>query len=126
MALDGEGRLVFVNTLFSCLATLSESHSFAPSWRPPFVSRLAAEDRCHMNGLAMREGEPAYVTAVSESDVADGWRERRQDGGAARAWRAWPEWRGAVRESDAPDARDAPALPDARSLWAGAAVCADV
>lgn len=81
MALDGEGRLVFVNTLFSCLATLSESHSFTPSWRPPFVSRLAAEDRCHMNGLAMRDGEPAYVTAVSESDVADGWRERRRDGG---------------------------------------------
>jgi uncharacterized protein (TIGR03032 family) len=39
------------------------------------------EDRCHLNGLAMSDGEPAYVTAVSESDVADGWRDRRTGGG---------------------------------------------
>ena len=71
----GGGRLVFVNTLFSCLATVSEKQSFLPLWRPPFVSKLAAEDRCHLNGLAMRGGKPAWVTAVSESDVADGWRE---------------------------------------------------
>ena len=73
--------MLFVNTLFSCLATTSETHSFAPLWRPPFVSRLAAEDRCHLNGLAMRDGRAAYVTAVSRSDVADGWRDRREGGG---------------------------------------------
>lgn len=50
-------------------------------WQPAFVSKLAAEDRCHLNGLAMRNGQPAYVTAVSQSDVADGWREHRNDGG---------------------------------------------
>ena len=81
MALDAEGRLVFVNTLFSCLATTSETHSFVPLWQPPFVTKLAAEDRCHLNGLAMKDGKPAYVTAVSESDVADGWRDKRVDGG---------------------------------------------
>ena len=81
MALDAEGRLVFVNTLFSCLATTSETHSFVPLWQPPYVTKLAAEDRCHLNGLAMKDGKPAYVTAVSESDVADGWRDRRVDGG---------------------------------------------
>ena len=37
--------------------------------------------RCHLNGLALVDGEPAYVTAVSRSDVPSGWRERRQDGG---------------------------------------------
>jgi uncharacterized protein (TIGR03032 family) len=42
---------------------------------------LAAEDRCHLNGLALRDGQPRYVTAVSQSDVADGWRDRRTDGG---------------------------------------------
>ena len=47
LALDGQGRLVFVNTLFSCLATVSETASFAPLWKPPFITRLAAEDRCH-------------------------------------------------------------------------------
>ena len=73
--------LIFVNTLFSCLATISEQHSFIPLWTPPFISRLAAEDRCHLNGLAMRDWQPRYVTAVSQSDVAEGWRDKRLDGG---------------------------------------------
>ena len=81
VTVDRDGRVVFVNTLFGCLATLSDRHSFAPIWKPPFLSRLAAEDRCHMNGLAMENGQPKYVTAVSQSDVADGWRDRRRDGG---------------------------------------------
>lgn len=81
LAVDRDGRLLFVNTLFSCLATVSDRHSFVPLWQPPFVSRLAAEDRCHLNGLALRDGQPAFMTAVSESDVADGWRDRRRDGG---------------------------------------------
>ncbi len=82
IAPDHLGRPVFVNTLFSCLATVSETHSFVPLWHPPFISRLAAEDRCHLNGLAMGEdGKPAYVTAVATSDVADGWREHRAGGG---------------------------------------------
>jgi uncharacterized protein (TIGR03032 family) len=81
IALDGEGKPVFVNTLFSCLARPSETHSFAPIWRPRFISRLAAEDRCHLSGLATRGGRPAYVTLVGPSDVADGWREHRRGGG---------------------------------------------
>jgi uncharacterized protein (TIGR03032 family) len=81
LAVDAGGRVVFVNTRFSCLAALSERASFTPLWRPPFVSRLAAEDRCHLNGLAMDQGRPRYVTAVSTSDVTDGWRDRRRDGG---------------------------------------------
>lgn len=81
MAVDGEGSVVMVNTLFSCLAAPSASHSFRPLWQPLFISRLAAEDRCHLNGLAMRDGRPGWVTAVSTSDAADGWRERRRDGG---------------------------------------------
>ena len=81
VAVDGGGRVVFVNTLFGCLATLSQTASFAPLWQPSFLSRLAAEDRCHLNGLAMAGGKPRYVTAVSQSDVADGWRDRRGDGG---------------------------------------------
>jgi len=74
-------QLIFVNTLFSCLATVSETHSFIPIWQPPFISKLAAEDRCHLNGLAMKDSKPKYVTAVSQSDVAEGWRDYRVDGG---------------------------------------------
>ncbi|MEX2470331.1 MAG: DUF4915 domain-containing protein, partial [Pseudohongiellaceae bacterium] len=54
MAVDRNGGLVFVNTLFGCLATLSDTHSFKPLWRPAFISKLVAEDRCHLNGLAMK------------------------------------------------------------------------
>jgi uncharacterized protein (TIGR03032 family) len=81
VALDAAGRRIFVNTLFSCLAAPSETHSFRPVWKPPFISKLAAEDRCHLNGLALRDGAPAYVTAVSTTDVYEGWREHRHDGG---------------------------------------------
>jgi uncharacterized protein (TIGR03032 family) len=81
IGVDGAGRPVFVNTLFSCLATVSESHSFRPLWRPPFISRLAAEDRCHLNGVATDGGGPRYATSVSVSDVADGWRDHRVAGG---------------------------------------------
>lgn len=78
---DGVIAPIFVNTLHSCLATPSDHASFRPLWRPPFISRLAPEDRCHMNGLAMEGGRPACVSAVSVSDVADGWRDHRRDGG---------------------------------------------
>ena len=82
VALDGDGRVIFVNTLFSCLATISDTHSFVPLWQPGFISKLAAEDRCHLNGLAMDGGRARYVTAVGQTDVADGWRDRRHDGGS--------------------------------------------
>lgn len=78
---DADGDVVFVNTKFGCLATLSDRHSFRPLWRPPFVSQLVPEDRCHLNGLAMVAGQARYVSAVSRSDVIDGWRDQRRDGG---------------------------------------------
>jgi uncharacterized protein (TIGR03032 family) len=81
LTVEDSGRVVFVNTLFGCLATPSDTHSFIPLWKPPFISKLAAEDRCHLNGLALENGRAKYVTAVSQSDVADGWRDRRHDGG---------------------------------------------
>ena len=81
VALDGAGRPVFANTLFSCVAAASDTHSFQPLWQPRFISRLAAEDRCHLNGLAMENGMPRFATLVGPSDVADGWRAHRTEGG---------------------------------------------
>lgn len=81
VGVDSQGRVIFVNTKYSCLATLDASASFRPIWKPPFVSKLAPEDRCHLNGLAMADGKPRYVTAVSRSDIVNGWRERRHEGG---------------------------------------------
>ena len=81
LGIDAAGRLLFVNTKYSCLATDSVVHSFKPVWRPPFISRLAPEDRCHLNGLAMENGVPRFVTSVSTTDIVDGWRNERRDGG---------------------------------------------
>jgi uncharacterized protein (TIGR03032 family) len=81
IAVEAGGRVIFVNTKFGCLATLSDRASFTPLWRPPFLSKLVPEDRCHLNGLALVDGRARYVTAVSSSDVTDGWRDRRRDGG---------------------------------------------
>jgi uncharacterized protein (TIGR03032 family) len=81
MAWAGDGELWFVNTLFSCLCTLDEVSSFVPRWRPRFVSHLALEDRCHLNGLGMRDGRPRYLTALGETNTEQGWRANKRDGG---------------------------------------------
>lgn len=81
IGIDGNGRPIFINTRFNCLAATDPRHSFREVWRPPFISALVDEDRCHLNGLAMDNGEAAYVTAVSRSDTIDGWRDRRDNGG---------------------------------------------
>jgi len=81
IVIDGQGRILFVNTDFSCLATLDPNYSFVPIWRPPFIRKLVAEDRCHLNGLALHDGQPTYITACSQTDDAAGWRNHRLDGG---------------------------------------------
>ncbi|MEG3977971.1 TIGR03032 family protein [Microcoleus sp. herbarium8] len=81
VAVDSSGQVIFISTLLNCLATVSDRHSCKPLWKPPFISQYINEDRCHLNGLAMVEGKAKYVTASSQSDVVDGWRDRRQNGG---------------------------------------------
>jgi uncharacterized protein (TIGR03032 family) len=75
------GEVWLVNTLFSCLCTPHEGYNFAPRWRPPFITQLVPEDRCHLNGLALVEGRPGYVTAVAETDTRQGWRPAKGTGG---------------------------------------------
>jgi uncharacterized protein (TIGR03032 family) len=74
-------ELWVVNTRFSCLCTLDSRYSFVPKWRPKFVSALAPEDRCHLNGMGLRDGRPRYVTALGETDGAGAWRENKARGG---------------------------------------------
>jgi uncharacterized protein (TIGR03032 family) len=76
-----EPELWFVNTRFSCLSTRSNTHSFVPRWRPPFITALAPEDRCHLNGLCMVEDRPAFVTALGTTDTSGGWRANKKNGG---------------------------------------------
>jgi uncharacterized protein (TIGR03032 family) len=81
IVVDDKQQIIFANTLFSCLATVSDTHSFKPLWQPPFISKLAAEDRCHLNGLAVKDGKPKYVSIISQADVNEGWRQQRANGG---------------------------------------------
>lgn len=81
MEYDADGLPWFVNTRFSCLSTLDLSHSFNAAWIPDWISGLAGEDRCHLNGMAMRDGRPAYVTALARTDTAHGWREHKGTSG---------------------------------------------
>jgi uncharacterized protein (TIGR03032 family) len=80
MAWAGD-ELWLVSTRFSCLCTLDPDYSFVPRWRPPFITALAAEDRCHLNGLAIVDGQPAYVTALGTTDTPGGWRADKPHGG---------------------------------------------
>ncbi len=74
-------ELWIVNTRFSCLCSLDRRHSFVPRWRPPFITALCPEDRCHLNGLAVAEGEVRWVTAFGTTDTLQGWREGKAGGG---------------------------------------------
>jgi uncharacterized protein (TIGR03032 family) len=81
MDFDASGELWFVNTRFSCLCTLDSKSSFVPRWRPRFITELEPTDRCHLNGLAMVDGKPKYVTALGESNEKGGWRPGKARGG---------------------------------------------
>jgi uncharacterized protein (TIGR03032 family) len=71
---DNEGRLWAVNTAFSCLATIDDNFSFTPQWRPPFITQLEAGDQCHLNGMAMVNGKPKYVSMFAQTNTIKGWR----------------------------------------------------
>ncbi len=82
LSCDAAGQLFGVVTLYNCIARIGTGRgSFSPFWRPPFISEIIAEDRCHLNGFCMEDGRPAYVSIVGVSDKIDGWRAQRNDGG---------------------------------------------
>lgn len=77
----GNKGLWVTNSAFSCLATLEPDYSFVPRWKPDFISDLAPEDRCHLNGMALQDGEPAYVTTFNQSNTKKSWRDGAKDSG---------------------------------------------
>ncbi len=77
----GTAGLWGVNTSFSCLALINEDYSFSPQWQPHFISHLASEDRCHLNGMALQNGEPTYVSALGSGDTPQSWRNNIVGGG---------------------------------------------
>ena len=81
VAVGPDHSVLFVNTRFGCLARLSDRFSFVPVWWPPFQTRRRQGDCCHLNGVALSEGAPAFVTSVSMTAELDSWRDHRDDGG---------------------------------------------
>jgi uncharacterized protein (TIGR03032 family) len=81
MDFDADGELWFVNTKFSCLSKQELNFSFNCEWKPEWITELAAEDRCHLNGLAMVDGHPRYVTTLSQTNTPNGWREHKGSSG---------------------------------------------
>jgi uncharacterized protein (TIGR03032 family) len=81
VVIDKDGEIIFINTRFNCMASVSARGSFRVCWKPHFITELAPEDRCHLNGLALVDGKPRYVTCVSRSDQPGGWRNDRLHGG---------------------------------------------
>ena len=78
---QADGKLIFANTAFSCVSSLNSNACFEPTWVPSFISRLAAEDRCHLNGIATSKNKVSHATLFAETDVVDGWRDHRVNGG---------------------------------------------
>lgn len=77
----GKEGIWAVNTSFSCLCNLTGQHNFIPRWKPPFITKLAPEDRCHMNGLVLVDGVPKYITALGKTDKAKAWKDNIIGGG---------------------------------------------
>ena len=78
---DERQELWFVNTLFSCICKQDVEFSFVPTWKPKWISGYAPEDRCHLNGMALVKGKPKYVTALSQTNIPNGWREEKGTSG---------------------------------------------
>lgn len=79
--LDGPS-IVAANTNFSCISRTDMRASFEPLWRPPFISALMPEDRCHLNSFATdAQGRVRFVTAFAETDTHRGYRNVPLDSG---------------------------------------------
>ena len=80
LAVSSRGQIYFVNPLFSCVSTVSSTHSFVPVWKPAFVSELVSESRCFLSGIALEDDAPKYVTSYSSSDEKQGWKKHKSQG----------------------------------------------
>ncbi len=74
----GERGIYFANTRYNAIARVSAKKQFVHCWQPPFIEGVVRGDRCHLNGLGMRNGKPAMVTAFCATGHKGGWREQNR------------------------------------------------
>lgn len=75
-----KGEIFFISALFSCVCKPTKDGSFKPYWLPPWITKYAAEDRCHLNGLCLVDDVPRYVTSACQGDSMGSWRHSGQRG----------------------------------------------
>jgi uncharacterized protein (TIGR03032 family) len=68
------GEILVVNTAFSCIAQLDSFYNFKPIWKPDFITQICPEDRCHLNGMVVENGQPVFATAFSQTNIRKGWK----------------------------------------------------
>lgn len=78
-------KIFFVSPVYNSVLTVSKHKSFDVFWTPNFISKthngkLSREDRCHLNGIALVNGLPKYVTAACTRDYYYAWKEHHGEG----------------------------------------------
>jgi uncharacterized protein (TIGR03032 family) len=74
----GARGVYFANTKFNAIARVSSNKRFVHCWQPWFIDGLVRGDRCHLNGLGMRNNRPAIATAFCATGHPGGWREQNR------------------------------------------------
>jgi uncharacterized protein (TIGR03032 family) len=68
-----DGKVYFCSVSMNAVLQPSSDNSFSVYWSPPWIAKksdgtLPKEDHCHLNGLALRDGKPRYVTSACMED----------------------------------------------------------
>lgn len=84
---DNNRKIYYVSASLNSILTVSDHKSFDVFWTPKFISRnpdsklkIFREDRCHLNGLALVDNKPKYVTAACMRDYYYAWKEHHGEG----------------------------------------------
>lgn len=77
----GNGDLYGVNTGFSCIVRVNHTASWEPVWLPPSLKIPQPGDWYHLNGMAMHQGKPRYVSSLGKGNKPNAWRDALPYGG---------------------------------------------
>ena len=82
---DLQPRLYYISACFNSILMSHDSKPFEVYWTPNFITKTPnglppCEDRCHLNGLALLDGKPKYVTAACTGDHYYAWKEQHGTG----------------------------------------------
>ncbi len=77
----GTEGLYTANTAFNAIGLLGDEYSFRPTWTPPWMEKPEPGDRSHVNGFALVDGKPKWITALGQGTEPGAWRKTIPGGG---------------------------------------------